>query len=136
MNIPRIAKTAPSYLVVALFCVALNNCLLIGLDFFGIHYSISSLIAAALIIPISYFLHCNFTYGVKENRSNFTNYFLQQSLNVPATIFLIFLLHDILKFSVPLSVIILTGVMAFYNFFGSFLTIAINSPKNSIGNEK
>lgn len=131
MNILRLAKTAPGYAVVAVVCVVLNNSLLVGLDYAGLHYVFSALTAAAIIIPISYVLHCQFTYSTNEQRTNFLIYAIFQSANVPATLVLLFLLHDLAGIPMAGSAILLTIIMAAYNFLGSFLVIAVNRPVSS-----
>lgn len=136
MNIQRLVKTAPGYAVVALTCMALNNGLLVGLDYLGFHYVVSALIAAAIIIPVSYALHCKFTYGSKEDRTNFLIYAGFQSANVPATVVLLFLLHDLAGIPMAGAAILLTIIMASYNFLGSFMVISNNRPITSLRGKK
>lgn len=123
MSLSRLVGTSHIYIAVALACVVLNNTLLIGLDLLGAHYILSSLVAASILIPTSYWLHLRFTYTKKPHQYSFFRYAILQCVNIPATIFLLFIFYDLLDFPMLHSAVILTATMFIYNFLGSYLTI-------------
>lgn len=124
MNASRLIRTTPAYLTVAVICVLLNNAILIGLDWAGVHYIISAFIAALIVIPASYALHISLTYRVDADAVSFWRYAALQSLNTPATIALLFLIHDLGGLQMIYAAPLLTIIMFLYNFLGGFWAIS------------
>ena len=50
------------YATVGALCAAMNNVLLIGGEFAGLHYTASSLLAFAVVTPTAYWLHAAHTF--------------------------------------------------------------------------
>lgn len=114
----------PGYMIVAVTCIALNNAILIGLDIAGVHYVVSSVIAALVIIPASYALHAALTYRIKPGKTTFWRYAGLQAVNTPATVCLLFLFYDLGGLPMIYAAPLLTGIMFVYNYFAGFWAIA------------
>lgn len=121
----RLLASSPRYVLVALFCVLLNNAFLIGLDMLGIHYVLSVIASALLLIPLSYWLHLHFTYRVEGGQRSFWRYAGVQIVNTPAALLLFFLIHDLAGLPMMAAAPLITLLMFLYNFLGSFWAILL-----------
>ena len=115
--------SGPRYLVIAATCVLLNNTFLIGLDALGVHYVITVIASAMLLIPLSYWLHLRFTYRLEGGQRSFWRYAGVQAVNTPAALALFFLIHDLAGLPMTAAAPLITVLMFLYNFSGSFWAI-------------
>lgn len=52
----------PRYLTVGALCALIHNVIMIGADFAGLHYVLSTFISFLVLTPLGYWLHCRFTF--------------------------------------------------------------------------
>lgn len=107
------------YLAVSIFCVLFNNALLIGLDWAGIGYGVSVLVSAAVMIPLSYALHCTLTFAVEPGWRSFGRYAAVLLVNTPVAWLLLLVIHDWGRLPMIVAAPVVTGLMFTWNFFGS-----------------
>lgn len=84
---------------------------MIGLDRLGVHYVISQLATAAVLLPVGYLLQGRFTFGANPNWKDFARYFGALMTNYPVAIVVLWVLCDVLKldmvFASPMAMIVL-----------------------------
>lgn len=112
-------RRAPRYTAVSLFCVLLNNVLLIALDAAGIHYGAAVLISAGVMIPLAYALHSTLTFAVEPGWRAFARYFGVQIVNTPIAWLLFLLIHDWSGVPMLFAAPLVTGLLFLWNFFSS-----------------
>lgn len=115
------------YTAVSLFCVLFNNVLLIALDAAGIHYGAAVLISAAVMIPLSYALHCTLTFAAEPGWRAFVRYFGVQIVNTPVAWLLFLLIHDWGGLAMLFAAPVVTGLLFLWNFLTSGWAIAPRS---------
>lgn len=125
-------SAAPRYALVGTVFAVLNMLLIIALDQVGIHYSIAILIAAATLIPLSYWPHVSFTYQVSPGLSSFLRYVGAQLMNTPIMLFLMWLATDRLGFSVAIATPSILLLIFSYNLGSSFWAIVLHRPRKEI----
>ena len=83
------------YLAVATSCALLHNAVMIGCDWIGVHYLLSSGVSFTTVVLWSYPLHARFTFGQRLSAKSFLHYALGMATNYPASIVLMFLFYDL-----------------------------------------
>jgi putative flippase GtrA len=121
--VKALLASGPRYVAIAAICVVLNNLLLIGLDAIGVHYVLTVITSAILLIPLSYWLHVRFTYRLEGGQHSFWRYAGVQIVNTPVALLLFFLIHDLGGVPMALAAPLITVLMFLYNFGGSFWAI-------------
>jgi putative flippase GtrA len=122
--IARVRQQGPRYIAVSLFCVLFNTILLISLDWAGLHYGASVLISAAVLIPLSYALHCTFTFAAEPGWRAFWRYAAAQIVNTPLAWLLFLLIHDWGALPMVFAAPLVIGLLFLWNFFTSGWAIA------------
>jgi putative flippase GtrA len=122
--IPERLRRGPAYLAVSVTCVLLNNALLIALDRLSVHYVLSVLISAAVMIPFSFGLHARFTYAVEPSAASFARYASVLIVNTPMAWLLFFIIHDRGGLAMTFAAPIVTGILFVWNFAASDWAIA------------
>ncbi|GGJ58044.1 hypothetical protein CDQ92_00710 [Sphingopyxis bauzanensis] len=117
----------PRYVAVSLFCIVFNNALLIGLDWTGVHYGAAVLISAAVMIPLSYALHCMLTFATEPGWRAFARYSAVLIVNTPIAWLLFLLVHDWGAMPMLFAAPVVTGLLFVWNFFTSGWAIAPRS---------
>jgi putative flippase GtrA len=107
---------APRYLLVGITCAVLNNVIVIAGDFFGLHYSVSTLIAFVIVLLGGYGLHSAFTFGRELSARSLFRYALGMAANLPIWMALMFLFCDILGAAVAVAAVATTAIIFFWNF--------------------
>ncbi|MDI1294865.1 MAG: GtrA family protein [bacterium] len=104
-------RRGPRYIAISLFCMALSNTILIGMDRAGFSYSAGVLISAAILIPVGFLLQARVTFAVPLRWDAFFRYAGALSLNVPLSWLALFLIHDLggldMLWAAPISTILL-----------------------------
>ncbi len=113
------AKRGASYLVVAGLCAVLHNIIMIGLDAGGVHYGISLLISAAVLIPTGFFAQGRVTFDGDLSLANFIRYTAVMIVNTPVSYASLWLLYDITKLPMIAAAPIATFALLIWNFFAS-----------------
>jgi putative flippase GtrA/SAM-dependent methyltransferase len=79
-------------LFVGLTCAALHNAILIGLDRFGVHYVVSSVVSFVVVVVVGYALHTKVTFQAARGFASFVRYAAAMSANYPLIVALLFLM--------------------------------------------
>lgn len=111
--------TSARYLLVGATCAVINPIILIGLDRFGVHYVVSSLISFAVVVAVGYSLHSWFTFRVRRGPSTFALYALALAANYPAQILLLYLMVDLARLPIVIASSATTLILAGWNFFAT-----------------
>ena len=104
------------YVAVSAFCVLFNNVLLIWLDRVHVHYTLSVIISAAIMIPLSFFLHARFTYAVEPTAAAFWRYASVLICNTPAAWLLFLLIHNLGGVAMLYAAPIVTLILFVWNY--------------------
>src|SRR5581483_1875386 len=88
-------KAAHRYLLVGCACAVLHNAIMIGCDFLGIHYVISSMISYVIVVLFGYALHSRFTFERHPSASSLFRYAAGMAANYPGSIALMFVFCDL-----------------------------------------
>lgn len=128
MNVATLRRSSV-YAAVSLFCVLFNNALLIGLDYMSVHYTLSVLISAAIMIPLSFFLHARFTYAVEPTSASFWRYASVLILNTPAAWLLFLIIHDRGGLPMLYAAPIVTVILFAWNYVASAWAIIARRPQ-------
>lgn len=120
--------SAPKYALVGAAFAVLNMLLIILLDRAGIHYAISILIAAAILIPLSYWPHVKFTYQVNPGFGSFLRYLGAQLVNTPIMITLMFIATEWLAMPVWFATPAALLTLFILNLFSSYWAIVLHRP--------
>jgi putative flippase GtrA len=100
-------------------CALANNALLIGLDFIGLRALCCVMISAAVMIPLAYTLHTQWTFDTAPGRASFIRYAAISLLNLPASALLILLLRDGMQLPMIVIAPTVTIVLFCLNFFSA-----------------
>lgn len=128
MNIASL-RTSSVYVAVSLFCVLFNNLLLIWLDYLSVHYTLSVLISAAIMIPLSFFLHARFTYAVEPTSGAFWRYASVLIWNTPAAWLLFLIIHDRGGLAMIYAAPVVTVILFVWNYLASAWAIIARRPQ-------
>lgn len=104
------------YSVVSGFCLLLGLVLIPSLSWLGLHYAVATAIAFCLIAITGFLLHSYWTFGVQRKLSSFVRYVAAIALNLPLTIVLIGIGHDLLGLSVAVSTALASGMLFAWNY--------------------
>lgn len=113
------ARRAPRYIGVSLICVLINNALLIGLDAVGVHYVLSVLVSAAVMIPLSFALQARLTYRTISDRGQFGRYFAVMIVNTPCAWAILWAIHDRGGLPMIYASPIMIALLFLWNYFGT-----------------
>lgn len=101
----------PRYLTVGATCAVAHNAIMIGADFAGIHYFPATLLSAAVVTPLGYFLHCCFTFRQAPSLAGFLRFMAGIAVGYPLSLALMALfcsgLHWPVLVAAPLTTILL-----------------------------
>ena len=131
--------TSGRYLAVALACAILNNLVLIGLDRFGVHYVVSSLISFVVVVSVGYSLHSWFTFRVRRGVLTFALYVIALAANFPLQLFLLYLTVDLARLPMVIASPLATLILFGWNFFATRWALVrrdVADPEQAIPTEK
>jgi len=105
------------FFTVGLVCALLHNAIMIGGDWAGLHYVVSSLISFAIVVLVGYWLHSGWTFpGAERGRVTLARYALTMAANLPLSLAGMFLFVDLLGLTVPVAAPTVTVLLAAFNF--------------------
>jgi len=122
-------RRAPRYFGVSAVCLLINNALLILLDAAGVHYAISVLISAALMIPLSFGLQSRFTFAAAGAWPGFLRYAAVMIVNTPLAWLLLWALHGEAGLPMLYASPLMTGILFVWNYLASGWAILARSPR-------
>jgi putative flippase GtrA len=83
------------YASVSGLCLLLNNALMVCLTGAGIHYALACILSFFAVLAAGFLLHARLTFRVPATASAFVRYFTGMALNLPLSVALIWLFHDV-----------------------------------------
>src|SRR5262245_59936064 len=105
------------YLGVGLASAVLNNLIMIAGDLAGWHYAVSCVVSLVIVTIFGSLLHSRWTFpGSDSTAKSFVRYAVTVSANLPLALVGLFVLVDLLGFSVPLAALIVTVLLFAFNF--------------------
>jgi putative flippase GtrA len=107
---------APRYLLVGITCAILHNIVMIGGDFFGMHYLVSTVISYVIVVLCGYGLHSTFTFGQDLSLRSLFRYAASMATNYPGSIASMFVLCDLAGFSVAFAAPVTTAILFLWNY--------------------
>lgn len=108
------------FYTVGLGCALLHNAIMIGGDWLGAHYVVSSIVSFVVVTSLGYWLHSLWTFpGVTRGGVPFARYVLTIAANLPLSIAGMFVFVDLARLSVALAAPVVTVLLAAYNFIAA-----------------
>lgn len=105
------------FLGVGLSCAVLHNVIMIGGDFAGWHYVVSSIVSLAVVTVFGYLLHTRWTFpGAARGSEAFRRYALTVSANYPLSLAGMFVLVDLASVPVVVAAPVVTVALFFFNY--------------------
>lgn len=105
------------FFTVGLACAVTHNAIMIGGDWAGLHYVVSSLISFAVVVMLGFWLHSGWTFpGAPRSRMSFARYAATMALNLPLSIALMFVFVDLAHLPVAIAAPLVTVLLAAFNF--------------------
>ena len=112
-------RSFPRYAVVGLTCALLHNAIMIGCDWIGIHYVVSSLISYGVVVVVGFALHSYFTFEQTPSVKSFLRYAVSMAANYPASVALMFVFCDAARLPVSVAAPFATVILFAWNFLSS-----------------
>lgn len=112
-------KGTHRYVIVGSTCAALHNAIMIGCDFLGIHYLISSMISYVIVVLCGYALHSRFTFEQSPSASSLFRYAAGMATNYPGSIVLMFVFCGLASQPVWVAAPLTTLLLFLWNFVTS-----------------
>jgi len=104
---------------VGLVCALLHNAIMIGGDWLGLHYVVSTFVSFAIVVLLGYGLHSSWTFpGAQRGAMSFARYTVTMALNLPLSLAGMFVLVDLAGLGVPSAAPAVTVMLAAFNFVG------------------
>ena len=104
-------------LAVGLACALVHNAIMIAGDWVGLHYAVSLVFSFLIVVVLGYRLHSGWTFtAAVRGRSSFGRYAVVASANYPMSLLGMFVLVDLIGFSVPGASPLLTVLLFGMNF--------------------
>jgi len=104
------------FFTVGLVCAATHNAIMIGGDWAGLHYVVSSLISFVVVVALGFWLHSGWTFpDAQRSRMSFARYAGTMALNLPLSIALMFVFVDLAHLPVAIAAPLVTVLLAAFN---------------------
>lgn len=107
------------YLLIAGFCAGLHNAIMIVLDLFGMHYGVSLVISAGVLMPTGFFLQSAYTFAAPRTMQSFWRYASVMIVNTPISFILLWLLYDLVGLPMIVAAPVATVLLLIWNFLAS-----------------
>ena len=105
------------FFTVGLVCAVTHNAIMIGGDWAGLHYVVSSFISFAVVVMLGFWLHSGWTFpDAQRSRVSFARYAGTIALNLPLSIALMFVFVDLAHLPVVIAAPLVTVLLAAFNF--------------------
>ncbi len=104
------------YATVSAICLFLSMALIPLFSVWGLHYTLATAVAFALVAIVGFSLHCRWTFSAEPTPASFFRYVSAMALNLPLTIILIAIGHDIFGLSVTIATAIASMFLFLWNF--------------------
>lgn len=117
--VPHPAAAPIRFAIVGLVCAVLHNVIMIGLDRFGVHYVVASLLSFVACVAVGYALHTQYTFSVEPGLASLWRYTLAMAANLPLSVALLFVMVDVLAWPVPIAAPVATVALFAWNYIAS-----------------
>ena len=108
------------FFTVGFACALLHNAIMIGGDWLGLHYAVSSLLSFVIVSAFGYRLHSRWTFpGAQRGRTSFARYAVTMSANLPLSLAGMFVLVDLAGLAVAAAAPLVTVLLIAFNFLGA-----------------
>jgi putative flippase GtrA len=108
------------FLGVGLACALLHNVIMIGGDFAGWHYVVSSLVSLAVVAVFGYALHTRWTFpGAERGHASFARYAVTVSANYPLSLAGLYVFVDLFGVPVPVAAPAVTALLFLFNWIAN-----------------
>ena len=115
--ISRLGGWRPArYVVVGAICAAMHNVIMIGGDWLGVHYLPMSFVSFAVVTPVAYFLHSDFTFRGRLSFRNFLRFTAGVATGFPLSLLVMAILCSGLGLPVVIAAPIATAVLFVWNY--------------------
>lgn len=105
------------FLGVGLACALLHNAVMIGGDFAGWHYVVSTSISLVVVTVFGYLLHTRWTFpGATRGRETLVRYAMTVSANYPLSLAGMFILVDLIEVPVVAAAPAVTVALFVFNY--------------------
>ncbi len=104
------------YAAVSSVCLALGVTLIPLFSHWGLHYALATTLAFGIIAAIGFVLHCTWTFSVERSFAAFLRYVSAMALNLPLTVILIGLGHDLAGLPVWMSTLLASAALFLWNY--------------------
>jgi putative flippase GtrA len=111
------------YLTVGALCAIINNVIMIGGDFIGLHYIIGTLISFVVLTPMGYLLHCRFTFHKPSTWAGFLRFTVGIAAAYPISLGFMVLFCSVLKWPVIVAAPLTTVCLIVYNYISAHWAI-------------
>lgn len=109
----------PRYTLVGGFCAAIYNaCMPIG-ELFHVHYAITTTASFVIVALTGYVLHSTYTFPTPMSAVGLVRYAAAMAINLPLSIGLMFILHDLLRIQILLASLSITAALFALNYIAS-----------------
>ena len=108
------------FLGVGLACALLHNVIMIGGDFAGWRYFVSSLVSLPVVTVFGYVLHTRWTFpGAERGHASFARYAITVSANYPLSLAGLYVFVDLLGVPVPFAAPAVTALLFLFNWIAN-----------------
>jgi putative flippase GtrA len=109
----------PKFVVIGGICALLNTVLVVALASHGFNYIKASCLAFGPVLCVGYTLHTIFTFETSASWRAFARYSLVMLTNYPMWIGSLYILCDLLDFSVAIAAPVTTGLLFLWNYISA-----------------
>lgn len=120
-------ERGPRYISISLFCMALSNLILIGVNRAGLSYTVGVLSSAAILIPVGFLLQARLTFATSWSWSAFYRYAFALLFNIPLSWIALFLIHDLGSIDMLWAAPAATTLLFFWTYLVSHWALIVRS---------
>ena len=104
------------YGAVSGLCFLLGATLIPLITAAGMHYALATVVVFVIVACVGFGLHCRWTFKVERSFAAFIRYFAAMLANLPLTVLLIGLAHDVFRVPVSIAAPFATTLLVVWNF--------------------
>ena len=123
MNASDILAHGRRYITVGAVCALTHNVIMIGSDFFGLHYFPATLLSFAVVTPLGYYLHCRFTFRKAQSLDGFLRFMSGIAVGYPLSLALMVLFCSVMGLPVIIAAPLATLALFAFNYVSAHWAI-------------
>lgn len=109
-------RTSIRYLAIGVGCAVLNNAVLIGADWAGLHYAAATAITFVTTVPLAYAAHAVYTFDAALSWRGLVRFVAGSLSSLLVAALMIALLRGMIGLPMVLAAPLATAAMVLYNF--------------------